>query len=131
MFSRFNLIHIERSPQTSFLGLLIVLVSVYSLWRIFEKAKTPGWICLIPLCNTYFLFDIVYGKGIKMLFLLIPLFNVYWLFITNIRLAKCFGKGTLFGLGLTFLSPVFLFLLAIDRNARYLGPCADSGALFL
>ncbi|MGI6109126.1 MAG: DUF5684 domain-containing protein [Eubacteriaceae bacterium] len=38
----------------------------------------------------------------------------------NLRLAKAFGKGTGFGIGLIFLNPIFMMILGFG-SAEYLG----------
>ena len=39
---------------------------------------------------------------------------------TNLRLAKAFGKGTGFGVGLTFLAPIFFLMLGFGK-AEFVG----------
>jgi hypothetical protein len=42
------------------------------------------------------------------------------MFVVYIDFAKAFGQGTLFGLGLIFLSPIFICILGFG-DAQYVG----------
>ena len=42
----------------------------------------------------------------------------------TIKLAKAFGKGTGFGLGLLFFAPICYPILAFSKDTEYLGPQA-------
>ena len=55
--------------------------------------------------------------------MLIPGVNVIVYIIMALDLAKSFGKGAGFGVGLILLSPIFMLLLAFGP-ARYVGPAA-------
>ena len=101
--------------------LLAIVYCVFIEWKIFVKAGKPGWAALIPFYNTYVLFDIVYGEGIKFLFLLIPFFNIYVAIKLYFDLAKVYGKSIGFGFGLLFLPVIFESILAFDKST-YLGP---------
>lgn len=100
--------------------LVVSIVILVSMWKIFKKAGRPGWAALIPFYNTYTLFDIVYGKGWRMLFMLIPFFNIYIGIKLYIDLAHIYGQSTAFGIGLLLLCPVFLCILGFG-SARYTG----------
>lgn len=90
-----------------------------ALWAIFEKAYEPGWGALIPIYNSYQYFKITWGNGWYFLLLLIPFVNVIIAIITNFKLARSFGKSFWFGLGLLFLSAIFLGILAFGKP-RYI-----------
>jgi hypothetical protein len=51
----------------------------------------------------------------------IPVVNFVVAIIVSIDVAKNFGKGTGFGLGLAFLSPIFYPILGFG-SAQYQGP---------
>jgi hypothetical protein len=55
--------------------------------------------------------------------MLIPLVNFIICIILCIDLAKSFGKGAGFGIGLAFLGIIFLSILEFG-SARYQGPSA-------
>ena len=100
--------------------LIFLVAVVVAMWKIFKKANRPGWAAIIPFYNTYTLYDIVWGNGIKFLLLLIPIYNIILVIQTNLRLAKVFGKGTGFGVGLTFLAPIFFLMLGFGK-AEFVG----------
>ncbi|PKM40231.1 MAG: hypothetical protein CVV04_07010 [Firmicutes bacterium HGW-Firmicutes-9] len=90
-----------------------------ALWAIFEKAYEPGWGALIPIYNSYQYFKITWGNGWYFLLLLIPFVNVIIAIITTFKLARSFGKSFWFGLGLLFLSAIFMGILAFGKP-RYI-----------
>lgn len=112
-------------------GIMLVYMVVYCAlmvftivcqWKMFEKAYKPGWTCLIPIYSTYQQFDIAYGDGWKCLWLLVPFVNIYFAVNYSFKLSRAFGKGTAFGLGLLFLSPIFNAIVAFSKDIHYVGP---------
>lgn len=91
--------------------LLVSALMLVGMWRVFVKAGQPGWKSLIPVYNMWVLFEIVYANGLRMVLLFVPFVNFYILFKLYIDLAKCFGKGTGFGVLMVFFPYVFLPLL--------------------
>ena len=85
-------------------GLLFCLMFL-GLGAVFKRSGKPAIGAWIPFYNLYLLFEIVYQKGWKVLFLLIPFYNLYLLVGIPFRLSKMFGHGFLFGVYL-FLFPV-------------------------
>jgi len=86
----------------------------------FTKAGKPGWASIIPIYNAIVLLEIA-GKPIWWIVLLfIPLVNFIVIIIVVIDLAKNFGKGTGFGLGLAFLPFIFYPILGFG-DAKYRG----------
>ena len=100
-------------------SLVLMIFFIACFWKIFEKAGQPGWASIVPLYNTIILLKIA-GKPWWWIFLLlIPGVNVVFAFIALIDLAKNFGKGTGFGVGLVLLSFIFFPILAFG-SARYM-----------
>lgn len=111
----------ELSPVVLIIQIAIVIVVVVGLWKVFEKAGKPGWGAIIPIYNMVLLLEIV-GKPIWWLLLLfIPCVNIIVSLIIFMELAKCFGKGTGFGIGLWLLGFIFFPILGFG-DAKYLGP---------
>jgi len=104
-----------------FLYIALFAICIVSSWKIISKAGEPGWACLIPIYNLYIMFKIVYGNGWKFLLLLIPIVNIIISIKYTIDLAKVYGQGTLFGIGLIFVPFVFQLLLAFG-DSEYQGP---------
>ena len=113
----------------AFAGMYVVMLVVYAImiisqWKIFARAGKPGWASIIPIYNSYVFFEIAEGNGLKMFLSLIPIIGFIFPIIATIKLAKAFGKGTGFGLGLLFLAPIFYPMLAFSKDAEYIGPQA-------
>ncbi len=105
-------------------SLISIALSVFQIicyWRVFEKAGVPGWKSLIPIYNTYVLCDLVWGEGLKMFLFLIPIVNIYFTIRLYLSFANVFGKDVGFGIGLMFLQPIFVGILAFDSSSYY-GP---------
>lgn len=102
---------------------VIVIVGVVSLWKIYSKAGKPGWVVIIPIYNYLVLLEIVGRPWWWLILILIPCVNLVISIIVTIDLAKSFGKGTGFGLGLYFLPFIFYPILAFG-SSNYAGPTA-------
>ena len=102
-------------------SLVICLVVIIGLWKVFTKAGHPGWAAIIPIFNCYILCKIAGRPGWWVLLMLIPLVNfVVWI-IVSLDVARNFGKGAGFGIGIAFLSFIFLPILGFG-DAKYQGP---------
>jgi len=102
-------------------GLVVGVVMLVAVWKIFTKAGQPGWAVLIPFYNVYVLLQIIGRPGWWLVFYFIPGLNFIVMLVNQLDLAQSFGKGTGFGLGLIFLNPIFMLMLAFG-DARYVGP---------
>lgn len=123
------------------LPLILFVIMVVSLWKIFNKAGEEGWKAIIPFYNTYTLFKISWKEkyfwwiiGIAVISgicLFIPFLG--WLVdiaagialfvitvMSNYYLARSFGHEIGFTIGLIFLYPIFLLVLAFS-SAKYVG----------
>ena len=99
---------------------LTVLI-VVAMWKIFSKAGQPGWAAIIPIYNLFVWCKIV-GRPAWWILLLLICFPIFYI-ILCIDLAKSFGKGVGFALGLIFLSVIFFHILGFG-SATYQGPSA-------
>ena len=98
----------------------VFVLIIISAWKVFEKADKPGWACLIPIYNIIVMLEIVDRPWWWLFLLLIPLVNLIFAVILCIDLAKAFGQGAAFGIGLLFLGFIFYPILAFG-DASYLG----------
>ena len=123
------------------------LLDIIAKWRIYRKASEPGWKSLIPVYNSYVLFKRVWktscfwimvvcalaaaitttlglaGTAQSVMTSLTTFFQLLSLIISimfNVKLARSFGKGTGFAVGLIFLNPVFMIILGFG-SAKYAG----------
>ncbi len=101
--------------------LAIFLIVVAGLWKVFEKAGKPGWAAIIPIYNIVVMLEIV-GKPIWWLLLFfIPCVNFIIALIVSLEMAKVFGKGAGFGIGLWLLPFIFYPVLGFS-DAQYTPP---------
>src|SRR6266550_3832406 len=114
------------SPASMIVGLLIALFLIVAMWKVFTKAGQPGWACIIPIYNLYVWCKIVGRPWWWILLMLIPFVDFIIAIILLIDLAKSFGKGVGFGIGLLLLAVIFFPILGFG-SAQYQGPTAGSG----
>ena len=131
-------------------GLVLVAIWLVSCGKIFMKAGEPGWKVLLPIYNGHILYKIIWkpvvwwvllGAGLLLaiysllrvetsgfltvvysvlvvVLLIVMMVLILW---TQWKLAKSFGKGIGFAIGLFFLPIVFSFILAFG-NSVYIEP---------
>jgi hypothetical protein len=116
------------SPVSTIVGLLIALLVIVAMWKVFTKAGQPGWASIIPIYNLYIWCKIVGRPWWWILLMLIPFVNFIVAIILCIDLAKSFGKGVGFGLGIAFLGIIFLPILGFG-SAQYQGPAVGRPAI--
>jgi hypothetical protein len=115
------------SPIAMIIGLLIAVFLIVAMWKVFTKAGQPGWASIIPIYNIYIWCKIVGRPAWWIILMLIPFVNFIICIILCIDLAKSFGKGAGFGLGLAFLGIIFFPILGFG-SAQYQGPAAGAPA---
>lgn len=103
---------------------VIGILSIIAMWKIFTKAGKPGWASIIPIYNIVVMFQIVGLNPWLLLLYFIPIVNIVAAIILMImmciRLAKAFGKGSGFAVGLIFLNTIFILILGLG-DSRYVG----------
>jgi hypothetical protein len=119
-------VNFEYSSQGSLgpvgtIVLLAVIVFMIAVgWKIFTKAGEPGWASIVPIYNIIVWLKIA-GKPWWWLFLcLIPFVNFIIGILWCLGLAKNFGKGGGFAVGILFLGIIFLPILAFG-DAKFVG----------
>ena len=111
----------EMGMMSGLFSLAIIVLLVVSMWKIFTKAGQPGWAAIIPIYNLFILLKIVGKPWWWLLGMLIPFVNFIVLIIVTIALAKAFGKGVGFAIGMFFLGIIFYPILAFG-SATYTAP---------
>ena len=127
---------------------MAVVLTIIGNWMMFKKAGKPGWHSLIPFLNTYDEFSlcwkgtygIFYLAGVigvnvithlvnptgTILAFIIPV-AVFILFVVHVkqcfRLAKAFGRGTLYGLFLVFFNGLAKIILGLGDAQYAERPC--------
>ena len=127
----------------AFAVLVWVILLVIARWMVFAKAGEPGWKSIIPIYNTYTSYKIAWTTGMFWMTLIFSLMGSFFqtmggdgfsimamlggicnivtaviAFMYCLNLAKSFGKGILFGVGLWLFEPVFTMILGLG-SARY------------
>jgi len=109
-------------PMAMYIFLIVYLgligLMIVTSWKICVKAGQPGWVIFIPIYNIIVFLKII---GVPwwhlfLCFLIIPMF--VFMFTWNIKLAKKFGKGIGFAMGLVFFPIIFYPVLAFT-DAKY------------
>ena len=105
------------------LTVLFFILSIIGLWKIFEKAGTPGWVILVPFYNFYIWLKIIKKPLWWFIFIIIPFINVFTIMLMIVELVKCFKK---FGLGEQAVSVLFPFIylpyIGFNKTDAYLHP---------
>ena len=94
---------------------------IVSLWKVYSKAGKPGWASLIPIYNTYVLLKIGGKPGWWLVLLFVPVVNLVIIILALLAVAKAFGKGGGFVVGLILLPIIFWPILAFG-DAAYTQP---------
>src|SRR5262245_56971829 len=116
-----------QAPGPLFLicEIAVTVLTLASTWKIFSKAGQPGWAAIIPIYNLFVWCKIV-GRPAWWILLLLICFPIFYI-ILCIDLAKSFGKGVGFAVGLILLSIIFFPILGFG-SATYQGPSAGPKA---
>ena len=109
------------SPFFWICEMAFIVLMLAAMWKIFAKAGQPGWAAIIPIYNWIVWCKIV-GRPAWWVLLLLICFPIFFI-ILSIDLAKSFGKGVGFAVGLILLSIIFFPILGFG-NATYQGPAA-------
>ena len=94
--------------------IIALLISYISNWKIYKKAGKPGWASIIPIYSNIVMLEIC-GLPVWMIVLALFVPPVY-LILVGINLAKKFGKGTGFAIGLILLPLIFYPILAFGKS---------------
>lgn len=103
-----------------FVVFAVVAFTIVGYWKVFEKAGQPGWAIFVPFYNYYIMTKIAGKPGWWTVLCCIPYVNFIFIIILTIAMVKKFGKSTAYGLGMVFLSPIFIPMLGFG-DAQYEG----------
>ena len=101
----------------------VIVLVIAGIWKTFVKAGQPGWAAIVPIYNIYVLCQIAGRPWWWLLVMLIPVVGIVAAIIVSIDVAKSFGKGTGFAIGLALLPFAFYPILGFG-SAQYQGPAA-------
>lgn len=103
-FSKFVLIYM-------LLFFIVFLVNLVGMIKIYKKLNKPGWAVIVPIYNMWALFE---GVGLPGWLSILPVANLIGLIVAYFRLARVLNKSAGFGLGLVFLSFIFIPILGFS-----------------
>lgn len=133
------------------ISVVLTVLMIIAWWKIFNKAGEKGWKAIIPFYGSYTMYKVSWKTSVWWIMLAVSIvcgigasmlsssttaspsvigLILYWaaaiaLFVIQIifcvKLAKSFGKGGGFAVGLIFLNIIFVLILAFG-NAQYIGP---------
>ena len=94
----------------------IVLLMIASMWKVFVKAGKPGWAAIVPIYNFVVLCEIAGKPAWWVVLFFVPVVNFIVIIVLSIALAKKFGKGTGYGIGLSLLGFIFYPMLGFGPD---------------
>ncbi len=83
--------------------LIVCATFIAGAWKVFTKAGQPGWGVLVPIYNAYLMTKIAQRPAWWLILMLIPFVGLIVHVVMSIDIARHFGKGTGFGVGLACL----------------------------
>jgi Family of unknown function (DUF5684) len=98
----------------------IIVAVIAGFWKVFTKAGKPGWAAIIPIYNIIVLLQIANKPLWWIILFFIPIVSIVMLILVSIAVAKNFGKGAGFGVGLALLGFIFYPILGFG-SAQYQG----------
>ncbi len=112
--------------------LWIIIIGLYALfvaglWQVFTKAGEEGWKAIIPIWNTLIILKIVGREWWWIILMVIPIVGLIVWIIVALDLAKSFGRGTGFAIGLILLPYIWVIVLGFGSDT-YRGPAAKAVA---
>ncbi len=96
----------------------VAVFEIAAMWKVFTKADQPGWGALIPIYNVYLLLQVAGRPGWWLLLTFVPVVNLVIGILVSIDIARNFGKGGAFAVGLILLPVVFFPILGFG-SATY------------
>lgn len=91
------------------------VVFIIGVWKTLEKAGQPGWGGLIPIYNLYLLTQVAPKPGWWVIMFFIPIANIVFSILLYNEIAKRFGQGVGFTIGLILLPAIFFMLLGFGN----------------
>jgi len=103
--------------------LLLLLLPAFGLYKMFEKAKVPGWKAYVPFYNTWVMLDLAQRRKHWVYWQLIPIAGWFITMGIYVEFVKTFGKFRIYEHAAAALVPVFYFpYIGYNKDDRFLGP---------
>jgi len=104
-------------------GLIVIglfILSLVSMWIVFEKAGKPGWAAIVPFYNIIVFLEIISKPWWWLFLMLIPYINIIWIIWASNLFVKSFGDKSVWStIGFLCFPYIWLPLLAFDKEATY------------
>lgn len=98
----------------------IIVLTVASMWKLYEMAGKPGWAAIVPIYNTLVMLEIIRKPWWWLLLMITPI-GVIWAIWTVNLFAKSFGKSEGYTIGILLLPFIFLPMLAFGKDTKFVG----------
>ena len=108
-----------------FVYIAAIVAFIAGLWMVFTKAGEDGWKAIIPIWNVLILLKIVGREWWWIILMLIPIVGFIVWIIVALDLAKSYGRGTGFGIGLIIFPYIWTIILGFGSDT-YKGPAAKA-----
>lgn len=103
-------------------GIAFTVVHLAGMWKVLGKGGQPGAFALLLITGC--LAPFAYLPVLRMVgrpswwvvLMYIPIVNIIVLLVVSIDLARSFGKGVGYGIGLWILSPIFFIMLGFGSS---------------
>ncbi len=105
--------------------LIVCVTFIAGIWKVFTKAGQPGWGVLVPIYNAYLMTKIAQRPAWWLILMLIPVVGIIVHIVMSMDIAKHFGKGAGFGVGLA----CFIFYPILGFGGAQYGGVHDSHAI--
>ena len=99
---------------------ILIFLIIVPFWKVFKKAGKPGWASIIPIYNLVVMFQIAKRSPWLILLMCIPFVNIVVIILLSSEIAKSFGKGIGFAIGLILLPFIFYPILGYGKS-QYIG----------
>ncbi len=100
---------------------VLIMLSAYGLWLLFEKAGRRGWEAIVPVYSQWVQAQITGRPVWYVALLLIPIVNVFVFYNLYLDFIHCFGKRRFWENCAAVLLPfIVLPLWGRDKNVRFL-----------
>ena len=110
----------------SAINAVLVPVMFLGIWKVFRKAGQPGWAAFVPIYNLVLMTRISGFSSWWAVLLLIPIVNIVIYLGISVCIARRFGHGDLFGVGLALFPQVFYPILGFG-GSQYSMDARDAG----
>jgi signal peptidase I len=105
--------------------LFLLLTPSIGLYKLFQKAGTPGWLAFVPFYNTYVMLTLAERPKHWVFWQFIPVVGWFITMGIYVEFVKVFGKYRFWEHALAALLPLFYFpYLGWDAKTKFIGPAA-------